>query len=129
MRAAYGLTGPQLWALKTLQQQGPLAVGQLATALVVHQSSISILLDRLERRRLVRRFRREPDRRVVRVELTRRGAVIAADAPEAAQGRLLHALARMPAEEVRRIRNTVHRLVNAMEATGVSARFFFSDES
>jgi DNA-binding MarR family transcriptional regulator len=129
VRSEYGLTGPQLWALKTLQQRGPLAVGELAAALAVHQSSISILVDRLERRKLVRRVRDRPDRRVVRVELTRRGAALATGAPEAAQGRLLHALAGMPAAEVGKIRRVVDRLVRAMEATDVKARFFFSDEA
>ena len=55
---AYGLTGPQLWALKTLHRRGPLTAGELAEALVVHQSSVSVLVARLERRRLVRRLRR-----------------------------------------------------------------------
>ena len=127
--AAYALTGPQLWALKTLRQGGPLTVGQLATSLAVHQSSISILLDRLEKRGLVRRVRERPDRRVVRVVLTKRGTAVAADAPDAAQGRLLHALAEMPVVEVRKIRRVVDRLVRAMEATDVKARFFFSDEA
>ena len=127
--AAYALTGPQLWALKTLRQGVPLTVGQLATSLAVHQSSISILLDRLEKRGLVRRLRGRPDRRVVRVVLTKRGAALAADAPDAAQGRLLHALAEMPVVEVRKIRRVVDRLVRAMEATDVKARFFFSDEA
>ena len=127
--AAYALTGPQLWALKTLRQGGPLTVGQLATSLAVHQSSISILLDRLEKRGLVRRLRGRPDRRVVRVVLTKRGAALAADAPDAAQGRLLHALAEMPVVEVPKIRRVVDRLVRAMEATDVKARFFFSDEA
>ena len=122
------LTGPQLWALKTLQQGGPLAVGQLATALAVHQSSVSILLARLEQRGLVRRVRGRADRRTVQVELTRRGASMAADAPDAAQGRLLHALSAMPARELREIRRVVDRLVVAMEAGDLSARFFFSDE-
>lgn len=128
VRAAYGLTGPQLWALKTLAREGPLPVGRLAAALAVHQSSISLLLDRLERRGFVRRVRGHPDRRVVRVELTRRGTEVAADAPDAAQGRLLHALARMPADEVRKVRRVVDRLVASMEATDVKARFFFSDD-
>ena len=129
VRAAYALTGPQLWALKTLRQSGRLTVGQLAASLAVHQSSISILLGRLERRGLVRRLRGGPDRRVVRVALTKRGSALAADAPDAAQGRLLHALAEMSVAEVRRIRRVVDRLVGAMEATDVTARFFFSDEA
>jgi DNA-binding MarR family transcriptional regulator len=128
VRSAYGLTGPQLWALKTLQHEGRMTVGRLAAALAVHQSSISILLDRLEKRGLVRRIRRQPDRRVVQVELTKRGAAMATDAPDAAQGRLLHALATMSAEQLRRTRRVVDRLVDAMEAGDMNVRFFFSEE-
>ena len=124
----YGLTGPQLWALKTLQRLGPISVGQLAQSLAVHQSSMSVLVDRRETRGLVRRVRARPDRRFVRVELTARGEKLVAGAPEAAQGRLLHALRGMAPTEVRRLRRGVGRLVEAMEATDVEAPFFFSDE-
>jgi DNA-binding MarR family transcriptional regulator len=93
----------------------------------VHQSSVSILVDRLEKRGLVRRIRGRLDHRVVEMELTKRGATLAAEAPEAAQGRLLHALEAMPPREVRRIRHAVDRLVQAMEATDVNARFFFAE--
>ncbi|HTR19872.1 MAG TPA: MarR family transcriptional regulator [Gemmatimonadales bacterium] len=124
----YGLTGPQLWALKTLRRAGPLSTGDLAVALAVHQSSVSILLDRLEQRGLVRRRRASRDRRVVRIELTRRGAALAAVAPEPAQGRLLHGLRAMATRDVRQIRRSVERLVVAMEAGDTEARFFFSDE-
>jgi DNA-binding MarR family transcriptional regulator len=128
VRTGYGLTGPQLWALKTLQRDGRMPAGQLAEALVVHQSSISALVDRLVRRGLVRRIRGLTDRRFVEIALTPRGSALATDAPEAAQGRLLHALQDMRPTEVRRMRLAVDRLVVAMEATEVKARFFFSDE-
>lgn len=128
VRAGYGLTGPQLWALKTLRRHGQMPIGQLADALVVNQSSISALVDRLARRGLVRRIRGSADRRVVEIALTGRGRALVADAPEAAQGRLLHALEEMRAADVRRIRHAVDRLVDAMEATDVKARFFFSDD-
>lgn len=128
VRNAYGLTGPQLWALKTLQRNGRMSTGRLAAALAVHQSSVSILVDRLETRGLVRRMRGRLDHRVVTMELTPRGASLAAQAPEAAQGRLLHALEAMPPGEVRKIRHAVDRLVQAMEATDVNARFFFADD-
>ncbi len=128
VRSGYGLTGPQLWALKTLQRRGQMPIGQLAEALVVNQSSISALVDRLARRGLVRRIRGRADRRVVEIALTGRGRAFVADAPEAAQGRLLHALEEMRASDVQRIRRSVDRLVESMEATDVKARFFFSDE-
>lgn len=128
VRSAYGLTGPQLWALKTLRREGRMTVGRLADALAVHQSSISLLLARLEQRGLVRRVRSRSDRREVNVELSKRGASLAADAPDAAQGRLLHALSAMSPRELHNVRRTVERLVGAMEAGDLNARFFFSDE-
>jgi len=127
VRSAYGLTGPQLWALKTLAAHGPLSMGRLAAALAVHQSSSSLLVNRLEGRGLVRRLRGEGDQRIVNMELTSRGAALAADAPEAAQGRLLHALEAMSAREVHDIRSAVDSLVQAMEATDLRARFFFAE--
>ncbi|HEY7192807.1 MAG TPA: MarR family transcriptional regulator [Gemmatimonadales bacterium] len=128
VRMAYGLTGPQLWALKTLQRSGRLSTGQLAAALAVHQSSTSVLLDRLEERGLVRRVRGRLDQRFVEIELTARGTKLAAGAPEAAQGRLLHALEAMPSRQVRAIKEAVTQLVAAMEAGDVHARFFFAEE-
>ena len=89
VRNAYGLTGPQLWALKTLRHTGRMSTGRLAAALAVHQSSVSILVDRLDKRGLVRRIRGQLDHRFVDIELTKRGTALAEDAPEAAQGRLL----------------------------------------
>ena len=120
------MTRPPFWALKVLARQGPLSVGELAEALAVHQSSLSVLIDRLEHRGLLRRRRDAEDRRVVRLVLTPEGAALAARAP--AQGRLLHALRRMPAEEIKWIGEAVERLVRSMEAGDVEARFFFSDD-
>lgn len=128
VQKAYGLTGPQLWAVKVLAREGPLSVGGLADVLAVHQSSLSLLVDRLEARNLIRRRREAPDRRVVRLHLTAAGAALAMRAPEAAQGRLLHALRRMPEKEIAWIHGAVERLVQVMEAEDVEARFFFSDD-
>jgi DNA-binding MarR family transcriptional regulator len=127
VRHGYGLTGPQLWAIKTLEARGGLTMGQLAHALAVHQSSVSLLIGRLHKRGLVRRRRARADQRVVQLELTPRGVALAADAPEAAQGRLLHALDRMPERRVRQVRDAVAVLVDAMEAGDVQARFFFAE--
>lgn len=127
VRRDYGLTAPQLWALKTLAALGPLHAGDLARALLVHQSSTSLLVARLERRGLVRRTRQKDDRRYVRIDLTERGQALAEQAPEPAQGRLLHGLGGMPPSRVRQIRRAIEDLVTAMEAESVDARFFFAD--
>jgi DNA-binding MarR family transcriptional regulator len=127
VRRDYGLTAPQLWALKTLGRRGPLTVSELASALLVHQSSASLLVNRLERRGLVRRSRQEDDRRFVRIEPTEQGLALAAHAPEPTQGRLLHGLSGMSPTRIRNIRRAVDDLVGAMEAENVQARFFFEE--
>jgi len=124
----FGLTGPQLWALKTLSRRGALATTDLATALAVQPSTLSVLVDRLEKRGLVRRDRPRADRRFVEIGLTSQGAALAARAPEPAQGRLLHGLRSRSTRELRAIRSSVDRLVEMMEASQVEARFFFSDD-
>jgi DNA-binding MarR family transcriptional regulator len=127
VRRGYGLTAPQLWALKTLARTGPITAGELARALLVHQSSASLLIQRLERRGVVRRVRQKDDRRFVRIELTERGAALATQAPAAAQGRLLHGLEAMTPGRVRLIRRAIDDLVGLMEAKDVEARFFFAE--
>jgi len=125
---SYGLTGPQLWVLKTLSRRGPLATTDLARALAVQPSTLSVLVDRLARRGLVRRHRPRQDRRFVELELTPEGETLAARAPEPAQGRLLHGLSGLKPRELRSLRASVDRLVTMMEASDVEARFFFSDD-
>jgi DNA-binding MarR family transcriptional regulator len=127
VRRDFGLTAPQLWALKTLHRRGALTVNQLAAALHVHQSSASLLVNRLERRGLLRRSRAQDDRRFVRIEATERALTLMELAPEPAQGRLLHGLSGMPSARLRGIRRAVDDLVGAMEAKDVEARFFFED--
>jgi MarR family transcriptional regulator, organic hydroperoxide resistance regulator len=124
----FGLTGPQLWALKTLRRHGPLATSALAQSLAVQSSTLSVLVDRLERRGLVRRVRPRADRRFVEIALTPKGLALAARAPEAAQGRLLHGLARLSPARQRSIQKAVDQLVAMMEATDMEVRFFFSDD-
>jgi DNA-binding MarR family transcriptional regulator len=125
---SFGLTGPQLWAIKTLSRRGALATTDLAQALAVQPSTLSVLVDRLEKRGFVRRIRPREDRRFVEIALTPEGAALAARAPDPAQGRLLHSLRGCSPRELRAIRASVERLVGMMEASDVEARFFFSDD-
>lgn len=128
VQRTFGLSGPQLWALKNILQDGPLTPGQLAASLAVDQSSVSGLLRRLEEAGFVTRNRIPTDLRSVRVTLTAAGRALAERAPEAAQGRLLHGLTGMTAARVRALRRSIETLLAAMEATHVEARFFFSDD-
>ena len=69
----FGITGPQLWALKTLSTNGSLPLGQLSKMMYLHPSTITGVVDRLEKKGYVVRDRVHKDRRVVMVQLTTKG--------------------------------------------------------
>lgn len=91
LRALYGL------------RDGPLRVTDLADAWRVSVPSVSRLLDALVEDGLVARGGDAQDRRVVRVELTPRGAMTLAAAETAAQGVILDLLRSLAPEQRRRL--------------------------
>jgi DNA-binding MarR family transcriptional regulator len=74
--AGHDLTPPQIHAIVWLGHDGPLTMGELARRVSVTEKTITGIVDRLERDRLLGRERDPADRRVVRVRLTLRGAAI-----------------------------------------------------
>lgn len=73
MRGHFGksnLTFPQMLVLVLLDSDGPMPISALARATGSANSTISGVVDRLERAGLLRRIRSEQDRRVIFVEVT-----------------------------------------------------------
>ena len=67
------ITSPQLFALLCIYREGGLTIGDLCERMFLACSTISGLIDRLEKIQLVERYRDEEDRRVVRLKLTEKG--------------------------------------------------------
>lgn len=128
VEARFGLTGPQLWALWSVQQQGPTGLKELAQAMHLHPSTVVGVVDRLEAKGLLLRKPDPVDGRRVRIALTAAGRRTVAQAPHPAQGQLIHGLQAMRRGEVAQLHETLSRLVAVMEAEDLEARFFFSEE-
>lgn len=89
--APLGLTYPQYLVMLVLWEQGPVTVKALGERLLLESGTLSPLLQRLERRRLVRKAQDAEDARRVLVSLTARGEALRAEAaqvPEALLCRL-----------------------------------------
>ncbi|MGD2045735.1 MAG: MarR family transcriptional regulator [Gemmatimonadota bacterium] len=69
----HDLTVPQFGTLEALYHLGPLTLGELADKLLVTGGNVTYVMDRLEARGLVARYRSEEDRRVVHAQLTADG--------------------------------------------------------
>ena len=71
------LTGPQLTVLKMLEGVGDLSLSELSERIRAQNSTVTGIIDRMEREQLVVRARSTADRRVVHIKLTEKGARIA----------------------------------------------------
>jgi DNA-binding MarR family transcriptional regulator len=125
----FGVTGPQLWALKTISREGSLPLGELSKKMYLDPSTISGVIDRLENKGYVTRDRNQEDRRVVKVQLTPTGQSLVEKAPNPAQGKMIHGLRRLSKYEVSAIYQSVEKLVEIMEAQNLKVTFFFDQET
>jgi DNA-binding MarR family transcriptional regulator len=71
------LTGPQLTVLKVLEGLGDISLSELSERIRAQNSTVTGIIDRMEREGLVVRARSTEDRRVVHIRLTEKGARIA----------------------------------------------------
>jgi DNA-binding MarR family transcriptional regulator len=124
----YGITGPQLWALKTIYQNGSLSLGELSQKMYLHPSTISGVIDRLEKKGYALRGRNQKDRRVVKVVLTTKGERLAKKSPNPVQGKMIYGLRKLKKKEIDSIYHSVQTLVEIMEAQNVKVTFFFDQE-
>jgi len=78
--AAHGLTATQVSVMKLLDAIGDLSLSSLSVRIGANNSTVTGVIDRMERDGLVQRRRSGEDRRVVYIELTSRGRKLASDA-------------------------------------------------
>ena len=124
----FGTTGPQLWALKTISQNESLSLGELGRRMYLHPSTITGLIDRLEKKGLVERDRDQTDRRVIKLRLTSKGKGLVKRAPNPIQGKMIYGLRKLKRKELNSIYHSVQKLVEVVEVQDVKATFFFDQE-
>ena len=123
-----GMSGAQLFVLQCLAREGPCSVNELAARTATDQSSVSVVVRRLVTGGHVRRTVSKIDRRSVELSPTRSGQALVESAPEAAQDRLIGALTHLPKPELRKLRDTLEKVVRLAEVSHEKTALFFEDE-
>jgi MarR family transcriptional regulator, organic hydroperoxide resistance regulator len=77
MASQFGLTGPQLTVIKLLESFDNLSLSSLSERIRAQNSTVTGIIDRMEREGLVRRERSTVDRRVVHIRLSDKGQKLA----------------------------------------------------
>lgn len=124
-----GVTGAQLFVLQTLAEAPVSSLNVLATRTFTHQSSVSVVVDRLVRRRLVLKRRAASDGRRVELKLTAQGRALIRRSPIVAQAKLIDGLRALPRREASELARLLQRLVVAMGAAHESAAMLFEDQN
>jgi DNA-binding MarR family transcriptional regulator len=119
MAREVGLTGPQLTVIKLLETFENLSLSSLSERIRAQNSTVTGIIDRMEREGLVRRERSTTDRRVVHIRLSDKGLRLAqkiqVEPMEIFRGALL-SLSAADLRDLLRIMNKLQRQVRARVA-------------
>ena len=125
MASQFGLTGPQLTVIKLLESFGDLSLSSLSERIRAQNSTVTGIIDRMEREGLVRRERSTADRRVVYIRLSEKGARLArqieVEPMEIFRGALL-SLSQADLRDLLRILSKLQKRVRARVSTEVAAQ-------
>src|SRR5690349_17272340 len=104
------LTGPQLTVVKLLETFGDISLSELSEKIRAQNSTVTGIIDRMEREALVTRERSKEDRRVVFIRLTPKGRELARAIPVEPMEIFKGALESLSANEVRDLMRILTKL-------------------
>ena len=116
-----GLTIPQIVALQAIRDLGEVTSGKLADHMSLSLSTATTILDRLERRGLVERYRSAADRRIVHARLRREGRKVLKNAPALLHDRFIERFSELKPADQDRIVGTLQEVAEMMGAEDLDA--------
>jgi DNA-binding MarR family transcriptional regulator len=99
VRQRAGLSSAQLFALQQIAEHPDASVNDIAALTFTHQSSVSVVIQRLVRQGLVAKMAASDDRRRQKLALTAKGRRVLGRAPVAVQEHLITAIASLAPRE------------------------------
>jgi len=117
----HGITTPQLLILKQIQGEATMTVSQLARQISLKQATVTDILNRLERKGLVRRSKDTGDRRRVLIEETADGQKLLDAAPSPLQETFLEKFEELETWQQSMILSSLQLLVTSMVEEDISA--------
>lgn len=109
------LTGPQLTVVKLLETVGDLSLSELSEKIRAQNSTVTGIIDRMERENLVTRERSKEDRRVVHIKLTSKGRELAREIPVEPMEIFKGALESLTAQEMRDLMRIMTKLAKRVK--------------
>lgn len=119
MSRHFGLTGPQSVAMRLLLNTGSMSSADLSRRMYVTPSNITGIIDRLEKKDLVRRVGKQGDRRVALIVLTEKGKALSERLPDPIENKFINQLADLDQEHVRILAMAMKEILNRIDANSI----------
>ncbi len=114
----YALSVPQLLCLQCLQEKGRMSMSGIAEHMMVSVSTVTGIVDRLEKKGLLERRRLSGDRRIITITLTDSGRSLPKNTPPAVHHSIIHAVRMLSESERANLYQTLeslHRLIDGAD--------------
>jgi DNA-binding MarR family transcriptional regulator len=115
----YGLTEPQSAVVRNLYSIGPMSSADLSRRLFVTPSNITGIIDRLEKKGLVERIRKQGDRRVALITLTDAGKQLSHTLPDPIMKKFIAELADLEPQHVQLLAMAMNQILNLIDTQDV----------
>ena len=116
-----GLTIPQIVVLQSIRDLGEVTTKQISRRVSLSQGTVTSILDRLEERGLVERYRSRTDRRVVHTRLTKDGKAALRKAPPLLHERFLEQFEELAERQQREIVRVLKKVAEMMGTADMDA--------
>lgn len=117
----YGLTSPQLICLKKLDKKGGLTPGGLAKEVHLSHATVTGIINRLEKKGLVRRVRSEKDGRSFQINITGEGLSMIKSSPSMLQEQFMSKLSKLESWEKTMILSSLQRITSILDVESIDA--------
>ena len=121
MSRQFGLTGPQSIVMRLLLNNGPMSSANLSRMMYVTPSNITGIIDRLEKKDLVKRMAKQGDRRVTLIALTETGKGLSRRLPDPIENKFIKQLAGLENERVQILAMAMKQILNLIDLNDVEA--------
>lgn len=122
-----GISAAQLFVLQKLNEHGPLSLNEVAEKTLTHQSSVSVVVQKLIKRALVSKRRSATDARRLELNLTPQGKRMLVHAPLSVPSQLIGSLELLKPHERETLALLLGRTVKQANISTGAAPLFFED--
>lgn len=122
-----GLSAAQLFVLHRLGEEEGLSINELAERTLTHQSSVSVVVQKLGEKKLILRSRSASDGRQSEVSLSAKGRKLLKKAPHAVQDNLLDAMKQMKPASRKMLSDSLSEFLTKAGLSDTTATLFFDE--